>query len=63
MAKLRVTKKRRKKIVERDQLDMLTSLIDRSHDMCPICKELFDQITWDLIKELEKIIDIKTRTR
>lgn len=63
MAKLRVTKKRRKKIVERDQLDMLTSLIDRSHDMCPICKELFDQITWDLIKELEKIIDIKKRTR
>ncbi|WP_455280535.1 hypothetical protein [[Eubacterium] cellulosolvens] len=63
MAKLRVTKKRRKKIVERDQLDMLTSLIDRSHDMCPICKELFDQITWDLIKELENIIDIKKRTR
>jgi transposase len=63
MAKLRVTKKRRKKIVEKDQLDMLTSLIDRSHDMCPICKELFDQIIWDLIKELEKIIDIKKRTR
>jgi len=63
MAKLRVTKKRRKMIVERDQFDMLTSLIDRSHDMCPICKELFDQITWDLIKELEKIIDIKKRTR
>lgn len=61
MAKVRVSKGRRKKTVERDQLDVLTSLIDRSHDMCPICKELFDQITWDFITEFEKVIDIKKR--
>lgn len=63
MAKVRISKGRKKKTVEIDQLDVLTSLIDRSYDMCPTCKELFDQITWDFMREFEKVIDIKKRKR
>ncbi len=63
MAKVRVLKGRKKKTVEIDQLDKLSNLIDRSHDMCPTCKELFDQITWDFMREFEKVIDIKKRKK
>jgi len=31
--------------------------------MCPVCKELFDQITWDLMEEFEKAIVDRKRKR
>lgn len=42
--------------MERDKLDTLINIVERSQGMCPTCKELFDQITWELMQELEKVI-------
>ncbi len=47
--------------MEREQLDILTNIINRSQDMCPLCKELFDQITWDLMQEFERTLGKKKR--
>jgi hypothetical protein len=50
-------------MTEQEQLDTLSNLIYRSQDMCPACKELFDQITWELMNEFEKVIGSKKRKR
>jgi hypothetical protein len=50
-------------VTEQEQLDTLSNLIYRSQDMCPACKELFDQITWELMNEFEKVIGSKKRKR
>ena len=50
-------------MVEQEQLDTLTDLVSQSEDMCPACKELFEQMTWRLMQEFEKAIDRRKRRR
>nr|MDO8135468.1 hypothetical protein [Candidatus Njordarchaeum guaymaensis] len=50
-------------MAEQERLDTLVGIIGRSRDMCPVCKELFDQITWDLMEEFEKAIVDRKRKR
>ncbi|MBS7622051.1 hypothetical protein KEJ39_00015 [Candidatus Bathyarchaeota archaeon] len=42
--------------MEREKLDTLINIVERSQGMCPVCKELFNQITWELIREFERVI-------
>jgi len=49
--------------MERERLDALINIVERSQDMCPACKELFDQITWELMREFEKVISSKRKRR
>jgi hypothetical protein len=50
-------------MAEQEHLDTLVGIIGRSRDMCPLCKELFEQITWDLMQEFEKAIVDRRRKR
>lgn len=49
--------------MELERLDALINIVERSQDMCPVCKELFDQITWELMQEFEKVISGKRKRR
>jgi len=49
--------------MERERLDTLINIVERSQDMCPACKELFDQIAWGLMQEFEKAISSKRKRR
>ena len=50
-------------MVEQEQLDTLMDIVSQSQDMCPACKELFEQMTWRLMQEFEKAIDRRKRRR
>jgi len=49
--------------MEQERLDALINIVERSQGMCPVCKELFDQITWELMQEFEKVISSKKKRR
>jgi len=49
--------------MEQERLDALINIVERSQGMCPVCKELFDQITWELMQELEKVVSSKRKRR
>jgi hypothetical protein len=49
--------------MEQGRLDALINIVERSQGMCPVCKELFDQITWELMQEFEKVISSKKKRR
>jgi hypothetical protein len=50
-------------MAEDDRLEVLTNIINRSNYMCPTCREIFNQLTWELLEELERVLPSKKRTR
>ncbi|MBS7649814.1 MAG: hypothetical protein QXI59_00590 [Candidatus Bathyarchaeia archaeon] len=48
-------------MAESDRLEVLTNIINRSNYMCPTCREIFNQLTWELLEEIERLLPSKKR--